>query len=121
MGKRFELKIDHNGLKYLFNRPTLNVRKRRWLDFISEYDFDINHIKWKEKKVDDELRSRVHEMHSIAITMCQSELKHKILQVAESDRKYMELKEKLKQGNLQQKIEDYKLEGVEIIRQRGRI
>jgi hypothetical protein len=51
--------------------------------------------------VDDELRRRVHEMHAIAITMCQSELKHKILEVAESDRKYMELKEKLKQGNLQ--------------------
>jgi hypothetical protein len=42
--------------------------------------------------VDDELRRRVHEMHATAITMCQSELKHKILEVSESDRKYMELK-----------------------------
>jgi hypothetical protein len=26
MGKRFELRIDHNGLKYLFDQPTLNDR-----------------------------------------------------------------------------------------------
>jgi hypothetical protein len=29
MGKRFELRIDHNGMKYLFDQPTLNARQRR--------------------------------------------------------------------------------------------
>jgi hypothetical protein len=27
MGERFELRIYHNGLKYLFDQPTLNDRK----------------------------------------------------------------------------------------------
>jgi hypothetical protein len=27
MGKRFELRTDHSGLKYLFGQPTLNARK----------------------------------------------------------------------------------------------
>jgi hypothetical protein len=62
MGKRFELRIDHHGLKYLFGQPTLNVRQSRWLEFLSEYDFDINHIKGKEKKVVDALNRRVHEL-----------------------------------------------------------
>jgi hypothetical protein len=31
MGKCFELRIDHNGLKYLFDEPTLNARESRWL------------------------------------------------------------------------------------------
>jgi hypothetical protein len=31
MGKWFELRIDHNGLKYVFDQPTLNARKSRWL------------------------------------------------------------------------------------------
>jgi hypothetical protein len=31
MGNRFELRIDHNGLKYLFDQPTLNNKKSRWL------------------------------------------------------------------------------------------
>jgi hypothetical protein len=29
MGRRFELRIDHNGLNYLFDQPTLNVRQSR--------------------------------------------------------------------------------------------
>jgi hypothetical protein len=31
MGKRFELRTYHNGLKYLFDQPNLNARQRRWL------------------------------------------------------------------------------------------
>jgi hypothetical protein len=78
MGKRFELRTDHNGLKYLFDQPTLNVRQRRWLEFLSEYDFDIKHIKGKENKVVDALRRRVHELHATAISLYQSNLKDKI-------------------------------------------
>jgi hypothetical protein len=31
MGNRFELKTYHNGLKYLLDKLTLNVRHRKWL------------------------------------------------------------------------------------------
>jgi hypothetical protein len=31
MGRRFELRIDHRGLKHLFGQPTLNVMQTRWL------------------------------------------------------------------------------------------
>jgi hypothetical protein len=41
--------------------------------------------------------------------MCQYDLKGIISEAAKSDLHYMELVEKLQQGNLQQKIEDYKL------------
>jgi hypothetical protein len=40
MGKKFELRIDHIGLKYLFEQSTLNARQTRWLEFLSEYDFN---------------------------------------------------------------------------------
>ena len=63
MGKRFELRIDHNGLKYLFGEPTLNVRQRKWLEFLSEYKIDIKNMKGKENKVVDALSRRLHEMH----------------------------------------------------------
>jgi galactokinase/mevalonate kinase-like predicted kinase len=79
------------------------------LEFLSEYDFDINHIKGKENKVVDALNRRVHEMHAIAISMYKSVLKDKILEAAKSDQKYMEIKKKLQQGILQHQIEDYKL------------
>jgi hypothetical protein len=50
MGRRFELRTDHNGLKYLFDQPTLNARQSRWLEFLCEYDFEIKHIKGRRIK-----------------------------------------------------------------------
>jgi hypothetical protein len=119
MGKRFELRTNHNGLKYLFDQPTLNARQSRWLEFLSEYDFDIKHIKGKENKVVDALNRRVHELHATTISMYQSDLKHIILEAAKLDLQYKELVEKLQQGNLQQKIEEYKLDNDEILMYRG--
>jgi hypothetical protein len=29
MGKRFEWRTDHNGLKYLFDQPTLNAKQEK--------------------------------------------------------------------------------------------
>jgi hypothetical protein len=102
MGKRFELRTSHNGLKYLFDQLTLNARQGRWLEFLSEYDFDIKHIKGKENKVVDALSRRVHELHATTISMYQSDLKDRILEAANLDLHYKELVEKLQQGNLQQ-------------------
>ena len=45
MGRKFELRTDHCGLKYLFDQPTLNSRQARWLEFLCEFDFEIKHIK----------------------------------------------------------------------------
>ena len=44
---------DNKILKYLFDQQNLNARKARWLAFLSEYDFEIKHIKGKENKVVD--------------------------------------------------------------------
>ena len=45
MGRKFELRIDHCGLKYLFDQPTLNARQATWLGFLCEFDFEIKHKK----------------------------------------------------------------------------
>jgi hypothetical protein len=47
MGRRFDLRTNHCGLKHLFGQPTSNSRKTRWLEFLSEYDFEIKHIEGK--------------------------------------------------------------------------
>jgi hypothetical protein len=85
MGKRFELRTYHNGLRYLFEQPTINDRKNRWLEFLSEHEFDIKHVKGKENKVVDALIRRVHELHTTSISMYQSYLKDKILEATKSD------------------------------------
>jgi hypothetical protein len=52
----------------------------RWLEFLSEYDFDIKHIKGKDNTLDDALSRRVHEMHATTISMYDLDLKNKILE-----------------------------------------
>ena len=69
MDRRFELRRDHCGLKYLFDQPTLNSRKSRWLEFLCEFDFEIKHIKEKENKVADVLSRKVQETHATSISI----------------------------------------------------
>jgi hypothetical protein len=109
MGKRFELRIDHNGMQSLFYQPTPNTRQSRWLEFICEYDFDINKIKGKDNKVVDAIIRRVHELYATTISMYQSYLKDIFVEATKSDFQYMELVTKLQQGKMQQKVEDYEL------------
>ena len=109
MGKKFELRIDHSGLEHLFEQPTLNVRQTRWLEFLSEYEFDINNIKGKENKVVDALSRRVHFMHATTISMCQLDLKSRILDGLVIDQRYLQVKENSHQGNVQQKIKEYEI------------
>ena len=45
MGRIFDLRTDHCGMKYLFGQPALNARQARWLEFLCEFDFEIKHIK----------------------------------------------------------------------------
>jgi hypothetical protein len=72
MGKIFEWRTYHSGLKYLFGQPSLNARQSRCLEVLNEYDFDLKHIRGKENKVVDTLSRRVHEMHATTISMCKS-------------------------------------------------
>ena len=51
IGRIFLLMSDNISLKYLFDQQNMNARKARWLTFLSEYDFEIKHIKGKENKV----------------------------------------------------------------------
>jgi hypothetical protein len=88
MGRRFKLRTDHNGLKYLFDQPTLNARQIRWLEFLCEYDFDIKHIKGKENKVVDALSRKVHKLHATTISMYRTDIKDKILEATNANLQY---------------------------------
>jgi hypothetical protein len=121
MGKRFELRTNHNDLKYLFDQPNLNARQRRWLEFLSEYYFDIKHIKGKENKVVNALSRRVHELHATSITMYQTDIKRKIMEAANADLQYRELVAMLQQVKMPQKVDNYNMEIDGILLYKNRI
>ena len=95
MGKKSELRINNCGLKHLFGHPTLNSSQTRWLEFLSEYDFEIKHIKGKENQVVDALKKRAHEVHIAAINMYRTDLKDKIIAAANLDQHCVKIKEAL--------------------------
>jgi hypothetical protein len=43
MGNKCELFTDHKSLKYFFTQTELNMRQRRWLELIKDYDVEINY------------------------------------------------------------------------------
>ena len=40
-GERCEVYTDHKSLKYLFTQKELNLRQRRWLELLKDYDLTI--------------------------------------------------------------------------------
>ena len=107
-------------LKYLFDKPTLNSRQDRWLEFLCEFDFEIKHIKGKQNKVDDALSRKVHEMHVTFLSICQSDLRQQIANHTAEDEIYVQIKDKLQQKILEKRYEGYKLEEDGLLTYKGK-
>jgi hypothetical protein len=69
MGKRCELYIDHKSLKYFFTKSNLNIRQRRWLELIKDYDIRINYHPGKANLVADALSRRYHVSQLVVDSM----------------------------------------------------
>ena len=39
--EQFEVIFDHKSLKYIFKQRDLNMRQRRWMEHLEEYDFAL--------------------------------------------------------------------------------
>ena len=42
-GEQFEVFSDHKSLKYTFTQRDLNMRQRRWMEFLEDYDFTLHY------------------------------------------------------------------------------
>jgi hypothetical protein len=55
MGNRCEVYTDHKSLKYIFSQKELNMRQRRWIEIIKDYDLGIHYHPGKANVVADAL------------------------------------------------------------------
>src|SRR5512136_986780 len=60
IGNRCEIYTDHKSLKYIFTQSDLNLRQRRWLELIKDYDVGIHYHPGKANVVTDALSRKSH-------------------------------------------------------------
>ena len=54
-GEQFEVFSDHESLKYIFTQWDLNMRQRKWMEYLEDYDFTLHYHPSKENIVADAL------------------------------------------------------------------
>ena len=83
------LLTDKSGVKFLFRQLDLNARQARWLTFLSEFNFEVRHIKGKENKVADALSRRNNGLFEINISRERNNIEQRIRSTSCNDEKYI--------------------------------
>jgi hypothetical protein len=60
LGNVVHIYTDHKSLKYIFTQPDLNMRQRRWLELIKDYELEVHYHPGKANVVADELSRKGH-------------------------------------------------------------
>jgi len=66
-GSRVEVFSDHKCLKYLFDQKELNMRQRRWLEFLKDYYFQLSYHSGKASVVADALSRKSLHMSALMV------------------------------------------------------
>jgi hypothetical protein len=110
---------DHSGLRYLFDQPKLNVRQARWMDLLSEFDFEIKHIKGKENRVVDALSRSMKVVHLAVVSASESDIKERVKTAQETDAFFKTVTSYLKQEPTGMKYEGYQMLNDDLLTYKG--
>jgi hypothetical protein len=82
MGTHYNIFTDHKSLKYIFTQADLNMRQRRWLELIKDYELEVHYHLGKANVVADALSQKSQcncvMMDSRINTLCDELSKMKI-------------------------------------------
>jgi hypothetical protein len=67
-GERCEIYTDHKSLKYISTQKELNMRQRRWLELIKDYDCSINYHLGKANVVEDAFSRKSYGFLAVLLT-----------------------------------------------------
>jgi hypothetical protein len=75
MGNHCNIFTDHKRLKFIFTQSDINMRQRRWLELIKEYDLEVHYHPEKANVVADDLSHKVHcnqlEVEPVSDPLCE--------------------------------------------------
>src|SRR5579883_3443915 len=116
MGTHCNIYTDHKSLKYIFTQANLNMRQRRWLELIKDYDLEVHYHPGKANVVADALSRKAHcnciSVESYSDTLCHEMAKLSLEIVPPGYLNNIEVKSTLKDQIIQAQAID---KGVKII------
>jgi ribonuclease HI len=68
IGERVLIYTDHKSLKYVFTQQELNMRQRRWLELLADYDVDLQYHPGKLNVVPDALSRLPGDYEALQLT-----------------------------------------------------
>ena len=93
----------------------------RWLYFLSEYHFELNHIKGKENKVVDSLSQQTHMIDEVIFSQTNVDLHKRIREANRVDPIYVEVLKKVQEDKLFQQQKEYKVDESRLLWSRDRL
>ena len=73
-GESFDVYTDHKSLKYISTQRDLNLRQRRWVEFLEDYEFVMKYLEGKANVVADALSRKSHASLRCLLAKCRETL-----------------------------------------------
>jgi hypothetical protein len=112
----YNIYIDHKSLKYIFTQADLNMRQRRWLELIKDYDLEVHYHSGKANVVADALGRKSQcncvMMDSCINTLCDELSKMKIKVIPSGALSHISIEPTLQDQIIMAQLSD---KGVQII------
>jgi hypothetical protein len=117
MGAKCNIYTDHKSLEYIFTQADLNMRQRRWLELIKDYDFEVHYHPGKANVVADALSRKTH-CHCLSIdtingTLCNQMRKLKLEIISQGSLNLLSIESTLQDRIVMSQLHD---EGIKIIK-----
>jgi hypothetical protein len=118
MGAHCNIYTDHKSLKYIFTQADLNMRQRRWLELIKDYDLEVHYHPGKANVVADALSRKAQcncmNMDAKITTLCDELCKLSIEVVSSGALSYISVEPTLHEQIVMAQIGD---KGVQVIKE----
>ena len=117
MGAHCNIYTDHKSLKYIFTQADLNMRQRRWLELIKDYDLEVHYHPGKANVVADAL-SRKAQCYCMSMdvgvtTLCDELCKLNLEVISSGNLSYISVEPTLQEQIVRAQVED---KGVQVIK-----
>ena len=109
---------DHKSLQHLFTQKELNMRQRRWVEFLKDYDIDLRYKEGKANVVADALSRRAHSLCAMSAS---SSLADEVRCAQDGDQYIQTIRQHLMEGTFEGQKYDFRLSDERLIRLNGRL